>query len=157
MWSLSKAFEQISTQLNATEGWQEINANSETVDKTGLFSFNFKVNGEKVSTNPYYMVISAGTTTTIETLANRISKAISNGSNAFFELNLYGSVAVPSGAVNGIANIDTVTEIIEEDTLAFNIDDEDGKTVYVGYTDQIGSDGSTKTTTPVSITFAPGS
>ena len=73
MWSLSKVFEQISTQLNATEGWQELNANSKTLDKTGLFSFNFKVNGEAVSTNPYYMVISAGTTTTIETLASRIS------------------------------------------------------------------------------------
>ena len=157
MWHLSKVFEQISTQLNATEGWQELNANSKTLDKTGLFSFNFKVNGEPVSANPYYMVISAGTTTTIETLASRISKAISSGSNAFFELNIYGSVASPSGAINGIANIDTVTEIVEEGTLAFNIDDEDGKTVYVGYTDQIGSDGSTKTTTPVSITFAPGS
>jgi len=157
MWTMSKIYEQISKQMGATEGWKEIKAGSEVISKSGLFSYNFKVNDIKVSANPYYIVLSAGATTTVETLAKRLNKALETGSNATFELDIFGSVAAPVGAIDGFDNYEYKTVIVKDSDLAFNVEDENGKSIYVGYMEQIGTDDSTKRVTPISISFAPGS
>ena len=155
MWTMSKIYEQVSKQMGSTEGWQEIKAPAEVVSKAGLFSYNFEVNGSKVSENPYYITLSAGATTTVETLAKRLNKSLETGSNATFELNIYGSVATPTNAIAGLPNYNTKTTIVKETDLAFVVDDPNGKSIYIGYAEQIGDNN--KTMTPISLSFAPGS
>lgn len=156
MWTMSKIYEQISKQMGATEGWQEIKAHEEVISKAGLFSFNFSVNGTNVSANPYYITLSAGATTTVEGLAKRLNKSLETGSNATFEIDIFGSVATPLNAINGLTNYEQKTVIVKPTDLAFNVEDPNGKSMYIGYMEQIGDDVDSKDVTPVAISFAPG-
>ena len=156
MWTMSKIYEQISKQMGATEGWQEIKAHEEVISKAGLFSFNFSVNGTNVSANPYYITLSAGATTTVEGLAKRLNKSLETGSNATFEIDIFGSVATPLNAINGLTNYEQKTVIVKSTDLAFNVEDPNGKSMYIGYMEQIGDDVDSKDVTPVAISFAPG-
>jgi phage tail sheath protein FI len=155
MWTMAKIYEQISKQMGATEGWQEIRYVEEIVSKAGLFSYNFEVNGTKVSEQPYYITLSAGATTTVETLAKRLNKSLSTGSNATFELEVFGSVGDVINGVNGLNNYTTKNTIIREDHIAFNVNDPDGKSMYIGFSEKIGEND--PTVTPIAISFAPGS
>lgn len=131
LWTTTNILKQIGEQLNATQGWQEMLIPNPKNIAYGLYSYNFVNNNARISEQPYYMVISKGATTTVETLANRINASLKSGSNATFELNVYGSVAAVVNGVDGLTNSGTKDTPVKLDDLAFILDEE--RTVALGY------------------------